>query len=54
MISVLLAEYFVDAKTQELEVTLELGREVPLLADWVHALRSKVIQVNRYKVADRQ
>ena len=45
------AEYFVDVKTQELEVTLELGREAPLLADWVCALRSKVNQVNKYKVA---
>jgi hypothetical protein len=45
------AEYVVDAKVQELTVTLELGRETPLLADWVYALRSKVNQVNRLKVA---
>ena len=45
------AEYVVDAKVQELTVTLELGRVAPLLADWVYALRSKVNQVNRLKVA---
>ncbi len=44
-------EYSVDAKSQDLEVTLELGRETPLLADWVYALRAKVSQINRYKIA---
>jgi hypothetical protein len=44
-------EYVVDSKVQELNVTLELGRVAPLLADWVYALRSKVNQVNRLKVA---
>jgi hypothetical protein len=33
------AEYVVDAKVQELTVTLELGRVAPLLADWVYTLR---------------
>src|SRR5664280_1724069 len=36
---VLNAEYKVDGKTQTLEVTLDLGREKPLLADYVYALR---------------
>ena len=45
------AEYEVDAKVQELTLTLELGRVAPLLADWVYALRSKVNQVNRYKIS---
>ena len=44
-------EYVVDAKTQTLEVTLELGREVPLLADYLYALRSKTDHLSRYKVA---
>jgi len=35
----------------ELEITIPLGREKSLLADYVYALRSKVNQVNRYKVA---
>lgn len=41
--------YFVDAKTQTLEITLELGRETPRLADYVYALRSKIGHVSRYK-----
>ena len=44
-------EYFVDAKTQTLEITLELGREQPLLADYLYALRSKMGHLSRYKVA---
>ncbi len=48
---ILSAEYFVDARTQTLEVTLELGREVPLLADYVYSLRSKVAHVSRHKIA---
>ena len=48
---ILSAEYHVKAETGELEVTLELGREKALLADYVYALRSKVDRVNRYKVA---
>jgi hypothetical protein len=38
---VLSAEYNVDAGTQTLETVLELGREAPMLADYVYALRSK-------------
>ncbi len=44
-------EYSVKKDTGELEITLELGREKALLADYVYALRSKVNHVNRYKVA---
>ncbi|MDI6905558.1 MAG: hypothetical protein QMD13_08785 [Candidatus Bathyarchaeia archaeon] len=44
-------EYYVDAKTQTLEITLELGREQPLLADYLFALRSKTDHLSRYKVA---
>jgi hypothetical protein len=31
----------VDAATQTLEATLQLGREAPLLADYVYILRAK-------------
>jgi len=48
---ILSVEYFVDAKTQTLEITLELGREVPLLADYVYALRSKTDHLSRHKIA---
>jgi hypothetical protein len=48
---ILSVEYFVDAKTQTLEITLELGREIPLLADYMYALRSKIGHVSRYKKA---
>jgi hypothetical protein len=45
------ADYNLNGVTQELEITLELGREAPLLADWMYALRSKLNKVNRLKVA---
>ena len=48
---ILSAEYHVKAETGELEISLELGREKSLLADYVYDLRSKVDRVNRYKVA---
>jgi len=48
---ILSVEYYVDARTQTLEITLELGREVPLLADYLYALRSKTDSLSRYKVA---
>jgi hypothetical protein len=48
---VLSVEYNVDAATQTLETVLELGREAPLLADYVYALRSKTDSLSRYKVA---
>ncbi|MCW3998754.1 MAG: hypothetical protein NWE93_00760 [Candidatus Bathyarchaeota archaeon] len=44
-------EYHVDGRTQTLHATLELGREKPLLADYVYALRSKTSQLSRYKTA---
>jgi len=47
------AEYNVDAKTQTLEIALELGREAPQLADYVFAIRSKLDHVSRYKTARR-
>ena len=50
---VLNVEYNVDGKTQTLEMTLELGREKPLLADYVYALRSRTDHLSRYKSAKR-
>jgi len=47
---ILNVEYHVDAKTQTLENTLELGREQPLLADYLYALRSKTDHLSRHKV----
>jgi hypothetical protein len=44
-------EYTVDARTQTLETVLELGREAPLLADYVFALRSKTDHLSRHKTA---
>jgi hypothetical protein len=48
---VLSVEYNVDARTQTLEVTLKLGRERPLLADYLYALRSKTDSLSRHKIA---
>lgn len=48
---VLSAEYNVDGAAQTLEITLELGRQKPMLADYVYALRSKTSALSRYKVA---
>jgi hypothetical protein len=48
---ILSVEYHVDAKTQTLEITLELGRETPLLADYLYALKSKTDHLSRYKIA---
>jgi hypothetical protein len=48
---ILSVEYFVDAKTQTLEITMKLGREVPLLADYLYALRSKTDHLSRHKIA---
>ena len=42
-------EYYVDGKAQTLEVTLELGKETPLLADYLYALRSRTDHLSRYK-----
>ncbi|MGD6933716.1 MAG: hypothetical protein ACQCN5_05875 [Candidatus Bathyarchaeia archaeon] len=46
---VLSVEYTVDGKTQTLETTLELGKEKPLLADHVYALRSRTDRLSRIK-----
>jgi hypothetical protein len=48
---ILSVEYFVDAKTQTLETLIELGREKPLLADYVFRLKSKTDSLSRYKLA---
>jgi len=48
---ILSVEYYVDAKTQTLETTLELGRETPLLADYLYSLRSKTDHLSRHKIA---
>lgn len=48
---ILAAEYFVDAKMQTLEITSKLGREEPLLADYLYALRSKTDHLSRHKIA---
>lgn len=48
---ILSVEYRVDARTQTLEITLELGKEPVLLADYLYALRSKADSLSRYKIA---
>jgi hypothetical protein len=48
---VLNVEYFVDARTQTMEILLELGREKPLLADYMFRLKSKTDSLSRYKLA---
>ena len=48
---ILSAEYKVDAKTQVLETVMELGREKPLLADYMFRLKSKTDSLSRYKLA---
>jgi hypothetical protein len=48
---ILSAEYNVDAKTQVLETVMELGREKPLLADYVFRLKSKKDSLSRHKLA---
>lgn len=48
---VLSVEYDVDAKAQTLELTLELGRERPPLADYLFALQSKTSHLSRHKKA---
>jgi hypothetical protein len=42
-------EYHVRANEQVLEITLELGKEPPLLADYLYALRKKTDSLARYK-----
>jgi len=47
---VISVEYRLIAETQTLEMTLELGKEPPLLADYLYALRSKTGSLARYKL----
>jgi hypothetical protein len=47
---VISVEYYLRARDQTLEVTLELGREPMLLADYLYSLRSKTGSLARYKI----
>ena len=40
-------EYYVDAKSQTLEITLELGKVPPLLADYLYGLRATTVTVEK-------
>ena len=40
-------EYRVDARTQTLEITLELGKAPPLLADYLYGMRSTTVTVEK-------
>jgi hypothetical protein len=42
-------EYRVTASNQTLELVLELGKETPLLADYLYTLRSRSDSLSRYK-----
>ena len=42
-------EYKLNAATQTLEIALELGKETPLLADYLYTLQSKSSSLARYK-----
>jgi len=46
---VLSAVYYVDAKEQYLEITLNLGRQKPLLADYLFAARRKTDHLSQHK-----
>jgi hypothetical protein len=48
---VISAEYAVNVKAQSLTVTLELGKEPPLFADYIFALRKNERKHARYKIA---
>jgi len=43
-------EYHLIADTQTLETTLELGREPPMLADYLYALKNRSGNLARYKI----
>jgi len=47
---VISAEYHLIAATQTLEMTLELGKEPMLLADYLYALRKRTASVSKYKI----
>jgi len=40
-------EYYVDAKSQTLEITFELGKVPPLLADYIYGLRATTVTVEK-------
>jgi len=44
-------DYYVDARTQTLEISLKLGKEQPLLADYLYALKSRTEHLSKYKTA---
>ncbi len=48
---ILNVEYHLRADTQELEITMNLGHEKPLLADYLYVIRRKLGAVNRYKAS---
>jgi len=48
---VISVEYRLIAETQTLETTLELGKEPPLLADYLYTLRTMTGSLARYKIA---
>jgi len=48
--SIISVEYRLIAETQTLETTLELGKEPPLLADYLYTLRSKTGNLAHYKI----
>lgn len=48
--SVVTAEYHLMADTQTLETTLELGKEPPMLADYLYALKNRTGNLARYKI----
>ncbi len=43
-------EHRLTAETQTLETTLELGKQPPLLADYLYALKSRAGSLSRYKI----
>jgi hypothetical protein len=43
-------EYRLVAETQTLETMMEMGKEPPLLADYLYALKSKAGNLSRYKI----
>jgi hypothetical protein len=48
---ILSVECYVDGKMQALKLTLKLGRERPLLADYLYVLQSKMDSLSRHKIA---
>lgn len=44
-------EYYVHCLRQELDITMELGKESPLLADYLYAVKKRARASARYKIA---